>query len=173
MKKHRIIHYEEVDSMDIDEVVEEDNIQLVSFIVASEKYGVDILSVREIIRVIEITPVPMSRKEIVGVINLRGNVIPVVDFRTLFSLEPIDVTNDTRIIVIEHEEVIIGLLVDAVSEVLTVYEHNFEPAPRNNNSDIPDFISTVIVLDDKESLLLVVDANSLFKHNEGIPEATE
>ena len=159
--------------MDIDDVVEEDVTQLVSFMVASEKYGVDILSVREIIRVIEITPVPMSKKEIVGVINLRGNVIPVLDFRTLFSLESVEVTNDTRIIVIEHEEVIVGLLVDSVSEVHTVPEHSFEPAPRNTTSDIPDFVSTVIVLEDKESLLLVIDARSLFEYNEGIVETME
>ena len=158
--------------MSIDEV-EEDVVQLVSFVVASEKYGVNILNIREIIRFIEITPVPMSREEILGVINLRGNVIPVIDFRTLFCLESIEVTNDTRIIVLEHEEVIIGLLVDAVSEVLGIPEHDFEPAPRNTNSEIPDFINTVIVLDDKESLLLVVDIHTLFIQNETVTENTE
>lgn len=158
--------------MDID-VIEEDVTQLVSFIVGSEKYGIDILNVREIIRVIDITPVPMSRKEVLGVINLRGNVIPAIDFRILFALDSIDATNDTRIIVIEHEGIIIGLLVDAVSEVLTIPETDFEPAPRNTNSDVPDFVNTVIVLDDKDSLLLVVDIDSLFKHNEAFVESME
>ncbi len=100
--------------------------QLVVFDLANERYGVDIGTVREIIRMQEITHVPNSPDYVDGVTNLRGKVIPVVNLRRLFGLEPGEETNDTRVVVIEIEGEDIGVRVDAVAEVLKIAESSVE-----------------------------------------------
>ncbi|MCH7511247.1 MAG: chemotaxis protein CheW [Chloroflexi bacterium] len=100
--------------------------QLVVFDLANERYGVDIGTVREIIRMQEITHVPNSPDYVDGVTNLRGKVIPVVNLRRLFGLEPGEETNDTRVVVIEIEGEDIGVRVDAVAEVLRIAESSVE-----------------------------------------------
>ena len=96
--------------------------QLVVFDLANERYGVDIGTVREIIRMQEITHVPNSPDYVDGVTNLRGKVIPVVNLRKLFGLEPGEETNETRVVVVEIEGEDIGVRVDAVAEVLRIAE---------------------------------------------------
>ena len=95
--------------------------QLVSFKLGSEEFGIDILKVQEINRIVEITHVPKSPDFVEGIINLRGKVIPIIDLRKKFGLEQKEYTKNTRIIVIELEGGrITGFIVDSVSEVLRI-----------------------------------------------------
>ena len=101
--------------------------QLVVFDLADEGYGVDIGSVREIIRMQDITQVPRTPEFVEGVINLRGKVIPVVDLRKRFGFPEADATKDTRIVVVDIGGQDIGVVVDAVTEVLRIGADAVEP----------------------------------------------
>ena len=118
--------------------------QLVVFDLAEEAYGVDIGAVREIIRMQDITQVPRTPEFVEGVINLRGKVIPVVDLRKRFGFEAEDATKDTRIVVVDIGGQDIGVVVDAVNEVLRVAAGAVEPP------------SSVITTADSEYLLGIV-----------------
>ena len=104
-------------------------LQLVTFSIDEEEFGVNILKVQEIIRIMEITRVPRSPEFVEGVINLRGRVIPIVDLRRRFGLAAIAHDKDTRIIVIELNSLVVGFIVDAVSEVLRIPADTVEPTP--------------------------------------------
>ena len=101
--------------------------QLVSFDLATESYGVDIGAVREIIRLQEITNVPRTPEFVEGVINLRGKVIPVVDLRKRFGLPVGDQSAENRIVVVDIGGQDIGVIVDAVNEVLRIFTDSVEP----------------------------------------------
>jgi purine-binding chemotaxis protein CheW len=104
-----------------------------TFSLAEEEYGIGILKVKEIIGMMPITTVPRTPKFIKGVINLRGKVIPVVDLRLKFNMESIPYSDRTCIIVVEIDAesstVFIGIVVDAVSEVLNIKEEEIEETP--------------------------------------------
>jgi purine-binding chemotaxis protein CheW len=102
-------------------------IQLVSFVLEDVEYGVDILAVHEILRFPEITRLPNTPNFIIGVINLRGNVIPVVDVRRRFGFPRAKVTDLTRIIVIETNDKLVGLMVDNVHQVVRLTQSNVDP----------------------------------------------
>ena len=102
-------------------------IQLVSFVLEDVEYGVDILAVHEILRFPEITRLPNTPNFIIGVINLRGNVIPVVDVRRRFGFTRAQVTDLTRIIVIETNDKLVGLMVDNVHQVVRITQSNVDP----------------------------------------------
>ncbi len=110
-------------------LLDENNLQLVTFFIAEEEFAVEILDVHEIIRIIQITPVPNTAPFLEGVINLRGNVIPVVNLRKRFGLEGIEMTSKSRIIVMEVSQRIMGFLVDEVSEVLSINSNIVEESP--------------------------------------------
>ncbi|HOD41867.1 MAG TPA: chemotaxis protein CheW, partial [Candidatus Wallbacteria bacterium] len=103
--------------------------QLVSFRLGVEEYGVSIMKVQEIIRMQEITKVPQMPDFIEGIINLRGNVIPIIDLRKRFGLSCAEKTIDSRIVVVSVRERIVGIIVDGVSEVLRLSEEQIEPPP--------------------------------------------
>jgi len=104
-----------------------------TFALGDEEYGVEILKVREIIGMLDITPVPHTPPFIKGVINLRGKVIPVIDLRLKFGFEPREYTERTCIIIVEvpgkTQNMLIGMVVDSVSEVLNVSTKDIEPPP--------------------------------------------
>ena len=100
-----------------------------TFVVAAEEYGLEIARVREIIGMLPITPVPGSPSEMIGVINLRGKVIPVLSMRSRFGLPPADPHPHNVIIVVEHQQAEIGLAVDRVAEVARFTEAETEPPP--------------------------------------------
>ena len=106
----------QIDGMDLTDEV----FQVVSFEIGPEEYAVDILEVQEIIRLVEITPVPKAPHYVEGVINLRGKVIPIVDLRSRFGLSTAEHTQDTRIVVVDVSRIILGFIVDSVSEVLRI-----------------------------------------------------
>lgn len=104
-------------------------LQLVTFSLLEEEFGLPILDVREIIRMTEITPVPHAPAFVEGVINLRGQIIPIVDLRKRFGLTAGELDDDSRIIVVEIVGNILGLVVDSVSEVLRIPVDTISPAP--------------------------------------------
>ena len=136
-------------------------LQLVTFNIAEEEFGVDILSVQEIIRLMQITTVPRAPACIEGVINLRGKVIPVIDMRKRFNLPAIERGSRTRIIVMEFGAKIVGFLVDAVSEVLRIPAGTVESAPAVVSGVGSEYIKGVGKLDDR--LLILLDLDSLLE----------
>ena len=103
--------------------------QLVTFSLGSEEFGVDIMSVQEIIRIPPITRVPKAPDYVEGVINLRGNVIPVLSLRTRFGMDRVEETDLSRIIVLQVQTKVFGIRVDAVTEVLRLDSEGIEPPP--------------------------------------------
>ena len=104
--------------------------QWATFKVNNELFAIDVMQVKEVLRYSEITPVPGSSSYIRGIINLRGNVVTVLDTRLLFSLAPREIDDDTRIIVVEYnEQEVVGMVVDSVDEVVNIPQNDIERAP--------------------------------------------
>ncbi len=103
--------------------------KFLTFVLGNEEYGIEILMVREIIGIMEITPVPQTPDYVKGVINLRGKVIPVIDQRIKFSMPEVQQTQETCVIVVDVKESLIGILVDSVSEVLDIGREEIEATP--------------------------------------------
>jgi purine-binding chemotaxis protein CheW len=139
-------------------------IQLVTFGIDEEEFGVEILKVQEIIRMMEITRVPRAPKFVEGVINLRGKVIPIIDLRKRFGLEPRKRDKNTRIIVIEISSMIVGFIVDSVSEVLRIPANTIEPPPPVVSGLDSEYISGVGKLADR--LLILLDLDRLLSNEE-------
>ena len=122
-----------------EKVAHDDEGKYLTFKLADEEYGVEILKVREIIGIMQITAVPRMPAHVKGVINLRGKVIPVVDLRLKFGLEEAEHTEQTCIIVVNVGQEI-GIVVDTVSEVLDIAGENIEPTPSMGGSVDTSFI---------------------------------
>jgi len=134
-------------------------LQLVSFRIGNEEFGVEIIKVKEIIRMVEITRVPRAPDFIEGVINLRGKVIPVIDFRKRLELEPREWDNKTRIIVVEVNHHVIGFIVDAVTEVMRIPLSTTD-LPSSLNTEVSrKFIRSIGILDKR--LLILLDLEKL------------
>ncbi len=138
--------------------------QLVTFSIDDEEFGVDILKVQEIIRTMEITKVPRAPEFVEGVINLRGKVIPIIDLRRRFGLVTRDHDKDTRIIVIDISDMIVGFVVDSVSEVLRIPSSTVEPPPPVVAGLESEYISGVGKLADR--LLILLDLDRLLSGEE-------
>jgi purine-binding chemotaxis protein CheW len=132
-----------------------------TFALGSEEYGLEILKVREIIGYMEITAVPQTPSYVKGVINLRGQVIPVVDLRSKFGMETAKVTEETCIIVVEiHQDgrkFSTGIVVDHVQEVLDIDGENIEEAPQFGASVNTDFILGIGKVGESVKILLDID----------------
>ncbi len=129
--------------------------QLVVFDLGTESYGVEIGTVREIIRMQEVTAVPSTADYVEGVINLRGKVIPVVDLRKRFNLEATEHTKDTRIVVVDIGEDDIGVIVDAVNEVLRVPSSSIEERSSVATIQSSEFLTGIAKL--AERLIILLD----------------
>lgn len=138
-------------------------LQFVGFRVGEEEFGVDILRVQEIIRAQQLTRVPNSPECMEGVMNLRGKIIPVIALRKRFGLEEVPPDKHTRIVVIEIQETVLGLIVDAVSEVLRLPADTVDPPPRLGLID-REYVSGVGKLGDR--LLILLDADRLMSGSE-------
>jgi len=143
----------------------EDRMQLVSFILDKEEYGVEVLKVREIIRMPSITRVPNTPHYVEGVINLRGKVIPIISLRKRFSLELTDNDSRTRIMVMDMTNELTGFIVDSVAEVIRVTSTEIQPAPPVVAGSVDqEYLSGVINRDDR--LLVLLDLERLFSQEE-------
>ncbi|OHB53410.1 MAG: chemotaxis protein CheW [Planctomycetes bacterium GWF2_42_9] len=132
-----------------------------TFALGCEEYGLEILKVREIIGYMDITAVPQTPSYVKGVINLRGQVIPVIDLRTKFGMETAEVTEETCIIVVEiHQEgrkFSTGIVVDHVQEVLDIDGENIEEAPQFDAAVNTDFILGMGKVGESVKILLDID----------------
>jgi purine-binding chemotaxis protein CheW len=128
-----------------------------TFALGKEEYGLEILQVREIIGLMEITAMPQVPEYVKGVINLRGKVIPVVDLRLKFGLPAIAWTQETCIIVLNICDTLIGIVVDRVCEVLDIPQDHIEPSPSFGGEARVDFISGMGKVDDKVKILLDIE----------------
>ncbi len=135
-------------------------LQLVTFVVGTEEFAIPILSVREINRMMQITRVPQSPEFIEGVINLRGKIIPVMDLRKRFGDQALEDTSDSRIIVVEVSNRVIGFTVDRVNEVLRVDAGIVEPPPSLVTGVDSEYVQGVGKLEDR--LLILLDLERLF-----------
>jgi purine-binding chemotaxis protein CheW len=127
-----------------------------TFFLAEEEFGLEILSVREIIGLQNITPVPRTPPHILGVINLRGKVIPTIDLRTKFGMQTIESTDETCIIVVCVGEVEVGVLVDKVSEVMDILGKDIEEAPSFGTGVDTKFILGMGKVQDRVVILLEI-----------------
>ena len=139
-------------------------LQLVSFHIEEEEYGVDILNVQEIIKCVPITKVPNSPEFVEGVINLRGRVIPILDLRYRFGFAKKEKTKDTRIIVVETRNNTVGFIVDAVNEVLRISANITEAPPSMVSGIDSEFIKSVGKL--KDRMLILIDLNKVLTKSE-------
>lgn len=117
-------------------MVEQTEVQLVAFKLHNEEYGVNIDFVQEIKRLTDITRVPFTSEFFKGVMNLRGSVLPVIDLKKRLGLQAAPYTDDTRIVIVRVDETSIGMIVDAVTEVLTIdNDHIDTPKAISDGSD--------------------------------------
>ena len=157
----------EVNSMSDNRRAKSDNdeiLQWVTFKLENETYGINVMQVQEVLRYTEIAPVPGSPPYVLGIINLRGSVVTVIDTRSRFELQSTENTENTRIIVIESEKQVIGILVDSVAEVVYLKESEIDETPRVGNDDNAKFIQGVSNKDGK--LLILVDLEQLLSDDE-------
>jgi purine-binding chemotaxis protein CheW len=128
--------------------------QVVSFKLGSEEYGVDIAQVQEINRMVAVTHVPRAPQFMEGVINLRGQLIPIIDLRTRFGMARAEHTKNTRIVVTEIGAKRVGMVVDSVSEVLRLPVDQIEPAPEMLTGVDTEYIRGVGKIEDRLIILL-------------------
>ncbi|MDD3013367.1 MAG: chemotaxis protein CheW [Candidatus Gastranaerophilales bacterium] len=138
-------------------------IHLIVFKLGTEEYAVPITSVQEIIMLLAPTRIPKAPSFVEGVINLRGHIIPIIDGRKKFQLEVTKSTNESRIMIIELENETIGLIVDAVSEVIHLGTDDIEPPPIDMTDD-SDFLWGVGKFSDR--LLILVDPQKFLNFSE-------
>lgn len=137
--------------------VGEEILQFVTFTLNNEEYAVDILSVQEINRITEITQVPNSAEYIEGVVNLRGKVIPIINLRNKFGFEEKPKDDNSRIIIMEIQNITNGLIVDSVSEVLRIPSSIIEPTPPMSSVENTQFIRGIAKLENRLIILLDID----------------
>ena len=143
----------------------DDLLQLVVFQLGGEEFGVEIMQVQEIIRMPDITRIPQSPDYVEGVINLRGKIIVVVNLDTKFDLHSKELDDDSRIVIVEVSNNVIGMIVDSVSEVMRLSPSNVEPAPDIISTKIQaDYLKGVGKLDDR--LLILLDLGRVLNEDE-------
>lgn len=140
-------------------------LQLVSFNLDHEEYGINVLKVREIIRMLNVTRVPNTPYYVEGVINLRGKVIPIISLRKKFNLTEADHDKRTRIMVMEVGGELMGFIVDEVSEVLRISEKEIQPPPPVVASNI-DQECMAGVINQAERLLVLLNLEKMFSLDE-------
>ncbi len=138
--------------------------QWVTFSLADETYGIEVMSVQEVLPMSEIAPVPGAPPYVLGIINLRGNVVTVIDTRMRFGLDSRESDQTSRILVIETGNNIAGILVDSVAEVINVSEEEIDTAPNVGNEESSKYIHGVVSRG--EELLILVDVRTLLSRDE-------
>ncbi len=138
--------------------------QWVTFGLDDESYGINVMQVQEVLPPSEIAPVPGAPHFVMGIINLRGKVVTVVDTRLRFGLPTREPDKESRIVVIEANNNIAGVMVDSVAEVATVKESEIDTAPNVGNEESSRYIYGVVSR--KDGLLILVDANKLLTDEE-------
>lgn len=161
----------EVADLDADELLT-DEVQLVTFKVDNEEYGVPIMQVQEVIRLAAIVRVPGAPAFVEGIMDLRGKVLPVVDLRRRFHLPTVEHTASSRIVVVNIADMTIGLIVDSITEVLRLPKSAIEPPPRIVAGIESRFVQGIGRLDKR--LLILLDLDRIFSEEEmaGLSQVT-
>ena len=134
--------------------------EMVTFLLAEQEFGVNIMDVQEIVRMPDITQIPKAPAYVDGIANLRGDVLPVINTRKRFSLKTTETTDRTRVVVVDLNGKNIGMVVDAVSEVLRVAEDKIEPPPEVVAGGVDTaFMNGVVKLKNGERLVMALDPN--------------
>ena len=141
-----------------------DILQIVTFNIGNEEFGIEVLSVQEIIRMVAITQVPNSSEIIEGIINLRGHIVPVIDLRVVFGMDRIQYSDHTRIIVVEINKATMGIIVDSVNEVMRIPSDITEAPPSFAGGIDSEFIKAVGKLDNR--MLILLNLASIFSFRE-------
>lgn len=142
--------------------------EYVVFKLDGEHYGIDIHFVENIEKMMDITRVPFSKPYASGVVNLRGNVIPIIDLRKRFGLPPIPYADDTRIIIVNIAELKIGMIVDSSSEVLQLDDSEIDDAPAIKSNNGEDFVAKIGKNDGR--IIMLVDLIRILAIEEIIEE---
>ena len=139
-------------------------LQWVTFKLDNETYGINVMQVQEVLRYTEIAPVPGAPAYVLGIINLRGNVVTVIDTRQRFGLNNAEITDNSRIVIIEADRQVVGILVDSVAEVVYLRQSEIETAPNVGNDESAKFIQGVC--NKNGELLILVELNKMMTEDE-------
>ena len=140
-------------------VTDDPILQWVTFHLDGEAYGVNVMQVQEVLRYTDIAAVPGAPPYVIGSINLRGNVVTVIDTRHRFGLMPGEISDHTRIVIIEADKHVVGILVDSVAEVVYLKQSEVETAPNVGNEESAKFIQGVCHKNDQ--LLILIELEKL------------
>lgn len=143
---------------------EDDIIQWVTFRLDGEIYGINVMQVQEVLRVTEIAPVPGAPDYVMGIINLRGNVVTVIETRKRFGLQSGEIDDSSRVVISEADGNVVGILVDSVAEVVDLKRSEIESSPNVGNEESSKYIEGVATHND--NLLILVDINKLLSTEE-------
>jgi len=139
-------------------------LQYVTFRLDDETYGINVMQIQEVLRYSEIAPVPGSPDYVLGIINLRGNVVTVIDTRRRFGLNDADVTDSSRIVVMESADQVMGILVDSVAEVVYLKSSEIETAPNVGSEESARFIQGVC--NKNSELIILVEFDKMLTDHE-------
>lgn len=139
-------------------------LQYVTFKLDDETYGIDVMQIQEVLRYTEIAPVPGAPDYVLGIINLRGNVVTVIDTRRRFGLVDAEMTDATRIVVMESSQQVMGILVDSVAEVVYLKSSEIETAPNVGNEESAKFIQGVC--NKNGELIILVEFDKMLADHE-------
>ena len=139
-------------------------LQWVTFKLDNETYGINVMQVQEVLRYTEIAPVPGAPSYVLGIINLRGNVVTVIDTRQRFGLYNAEITDNSRIVIIEADKQVVGILVDSVAEVVYLRQSEIETAPNVGNDESAKFIQGVC--NKNGELLILVELDKMMTEEE-------
>ena len=131
----------------------------VTFRLADESYGINVMQVQEVLRMTDVAPVPGAPHYVMGIINLRGSVVTVLDTRKLLDLSTSDITDTSRIMIIESGKVTVGLLVDSVAEVVNIASSDIDPPPSVGNDEGSRYIQGIY--SSEQQILILIDLNKL------------
>ena len=149
---------------DVTEENDDTILQWVTFHLENEKYGIKVMQVQEVLRMTEIAPVPGAPHYVIGIINLRGSVVTVIDTRRRFGLMDVENDDETRIVIVEANNNVVGILVDSVAEVVDLKISDIETAPNVGNDESSKYIQGVSSRENE--LLILVDVNKLLSEEE-------
>jgi purine-binding chemotaxis protein CheW len=141
-------------------------VQLVTFKVGGEEFGLDVFAVHEILRYQGVTPVPRAPAFVEGVLDVRGSVVPVIDLRRRFEVKEFDYGDDTRIVLVEYSGERLGLVVDSVTEVLRAPETSISPPPAYIRGLAQEFMKGIVRLEAR--LVILLDLERILSSEERI-----
>lgn len=144
-------------STQVVEKIGEEVAQWVTFRLEDEIYGINVMQVQEVLRMTDIAPVPGAPGFVLGIINLRGNVVTIIDLRRRIKLPPTVPTEHTRILIVETHGLAIGLMVDSIAEVVNLQREDVDSAPSAGNDESKRYIQGVYSTDEELIILLELD----------------